>query len=91
MTIYEVTPQGQAFLIDNPLQRYAIGDRTPSISSDRGDIDILISPTPPAGGQQATWLPAPTSGRPFLLSFRAYRPRPAMLIGDYRLPSLQPA
>ncbi len=91
LTIYEVKPHGQAFLIDNPLQRYAIGDRTPGISGARGDIDILISPTAPAGVQQATWLPAPTSGRPFLLSFRAYRPRPAMLGGDYRLPSLQPA
>ncbi|MBP6878124.1 MAG: DUF1254 domain-containing protein [Phenylobacterium sp.] len=91
LTIYEVTPQGQAFLIDNPLQRYAIGDRSPELAGAKGDVDILISPDAPAGGSEQIWLPAPRSGRPFLLSFRAYRPKPAMLHMDFRLPELRPA
>lgn len=91
LTIYEVTPQGQAFLIDNPLQRYAIGDRTPGVADVKGDVEILISPTAPPGDLRAVWLPAPTSGRPFLLSLRAYRPKPSMLSGRYHPPSLRPA
>ena len=55
------------------------------------DIEILISPAAPSGGTKAVWLPAPRSGRPFLLSFRAYRPKPAMLDGDFLLPELRPA
>lgn len=91
LTIYEVTPSGQAFLIDNPLQRYAIGDRTPGLADSGGDIDIQVSAAPPPSTSQSYWLPAPTSGRPFLLSFRAYRPAAAMLEGLYRLPALTPA
>lgn len=91
LTIYEVTPQGQAFLIDNPLQRYAISDRSPELAGAEGDVEILISPTAPTGGTKVIWLPAPRSGRPFLLSFRAYRPKPAMLDGDFLLPELTPA
>ncbi|MGH6998519.1 MAG: DUF1214 domain-containing protein, partial [Phenylobacterium sp.] len=91
LTIYEVTPQGQAFLIDNPLQRYAISDRSPELAGAKGDVEILISPDAPAGGPEQIWLPAPRSGRPFLLSFRAYRPQPAMLGNDFRLPELKPA
>jgi hypothetical protein len=91
LTIYEATAEGQAFLIDNPLDRYAIGDRTPGVAGPNGDIDILISPAAPSPEEPAIWLPAPTSGRPFLLNFRAYRPKPAMLDGGYRLPGLEPA
>ncbi len=91
LTIYEVAPSGQAFLIDNPLHRYAIGDRTPGLADAGGVIDILISAAPPPPSSQSYWLPAPTSGRPFLLSFRAYRPAAAMIEGRYRLPALVPA
>ena len=91
LTIYEVTPSGQAFLIDNPLQRYAIGDRTPGLADAGGDIDIQVSAAQPPPTSQSYWLPAPTSGRPFLLSFRAYRPAAEMLEGRYRLPALAPA
>ncbi len=89
LTIYEVTPQGQAFLIDNPLHRDAIGDRTTQV---RGrDLEVLISPSAPPPGSPAYWLPAPTSGRPFLLSFRAYRPAASMIDGSYRAPALETA
>ncbi len=90
LTIYEVTPDGQAFLIDNPSQRYAFGDRTPDLVRGRdGGVEILISAAaPPAVDQAVNWLPAPTSGRPFLLSFRAYRPRPELISGHYRMPAL---
>ena len=91
LTIYEVTQDGQAFLIDNPLQRYSVGDRSTELANAGGDIDILISPEAPPAGAPQIWLPAPKSGRPFLLSFRAYRPKPALISGAYRLPALRPA
>ncbi len=91
LTIYEVTPEGQAFLIDNPLQRYALGDRTSDLVRDHdGGLEILISAAAPPTGEAVNWLPAPTSGRPFLLNFRAYRPRPEFLSERYRMPPLTP-
>ena len=92
LTVYEVTPQGQAFLIDNPIDRYAIGDRTPGLARSRdGRLEIIISPQPPKGPLKANWLPAPTSGRPMLLNLRAYLPRPELTSGAYPLPRLRPA
>jgi hypothetical protein len=91
LTLYEVTPAGQAFLIDNPLNRYAIGDRTPGlVYGPDGSLEILISPTDPGGAARVNWLPAPTSGAPMLLSMRAYLPRAEFLNGRYQYPPLTP-
>ncbi len=92
LTVYEVTPQGQAFLIENPIDRYAIGDRTPGlVRGPDGRLEIIISPKPPKGALKANWLPAPTSGRPMLLNLRAYLPRPELTSGAYPLPPLRRA
>lgn len=91
LTSYEVTPQGQAFLIDNPINRYAIGDRTPGlVRGADGGIDIWISSAAPSK-PGINWLPAPTNGRPLLLNLRAYLPRPELLAGRYKLPTLRQA
>lgn len=92
LTVYEVTPQGQAFLIDNPIDRYAIGDRTPGlVRGQDGRLEIIISPQAPKGPLAANWLPAPTSGRPVLLNLRAYLPRPELASAAYPLPQLRRA
>jgi len=90
LTMYEATPEGQFFLVENPIQRYSIGDRTPGLRKNAdGSLDIWIARTDPGGERSANWLPAPPKG-PFSLSFRAYLPREEFRDGRYRLPALQP-
>lgn len=92
LTAYEVTPDGQGFLFENPIDRYAIGDRTPGLRHEGdGALEILITPRDPGPGRRANWLPAPASGRPMVLSLRAYLPRPDLINGAYLAPPLAPA
>jgi hypothetical protein len=91
LTMYEATPDGQFFLIANPANRYAIGDRTPGLKANAdGSLDIWIGRSDPGGERTANWLPAPTQG-PFTLSLRAYLPKTEFLDGRYRLPAITPA
>ncbi|MBS0408840.1 MAG: DUF1254 domain-containing protein [Proteobacteria bacterium] len=89
LTMYEATDQGQFFLTDNPLNRYAIGDRTPGLARGAdGGLEIWIQRTDPGGDKTANWLPAPAQG-PFAMILRAYLPKPALVHGRYRLPALE--
>lgn len=84
LSLYEATDDGQFFFADNPLNRYAIGDRTPGlVTNPDGSLDIWIgSERPPTG--DANWLPAPAA--PFALFMRAYLGKPELIDGGYRLP-----
>lgn len=87
VTLYERLPDGRLFFADNPLNRYAIGNRTPGLKPGAdGSLSITIAATDPGGG--TTWLPAPASG-PFTLIFRAYLPEPAFSRGEWRLPPVE--
>ncbi len=89
LTIYEATGDGQFFLFDNPIDRYAIGDRTPGLHRDgNGGLDIVIQRDRPEGALAANWLPAPLD-KPFGVMLRAYLPGRDFLSGAYRLPPLQ--
>jgi len=73
------------FLVDNPLNRYAINDRTPGlVKAADGSLTLVIQHDRPADA--ANWLPAP-DGK-FQLIFRTYQPGPAILDGSYKLPPL---
>jgi len=90
LSLYEATADGQFFFTDNPIHRYAIGDRTPGLTYGAdGSLDIWISHEPPGEDKQGNWLPAPAG--PFALFMRAYSAKPALLDGLYRLPAVQPA
>lgn len=85
LSLYEATEDGQFFFTDNPLSRYAIGDRTPGLTyNPDGSLDIWIGHESPGEGREANWLPAPAG--PFALFMRAYLPKAQMLEGAYRLP-----
>ena len=85
LSLYEATPDGQFFFTDNPLARYAIGDRTQGlVAAPDGSLDIWIGHTDPGGECTANWLPAPAG--PFALFMRAYLPKTELLEGGYRLP-----
>lgn len=86
LTMYEATPQGQFFLTQNPIKRYAIGDRTGGLKrAPDGSLDIWIGRADPGGERSANWLPAPAQG-PFAMTLRAYLPRAEMLDGRFRFP-----
>lgn len=86
LTMYEIMADGRYFLIENPLSRYAIGDRTAGLNRNRdGSLTLNISRVVPS--DTANWLPSP-EGR-FRLSFRMYLPQQQVLDGDFRLPEVR--
>ncbi|MGW6916660.1 DUF1254 domain-containing protein [Kitasatospora sp. NPDC054939] len=87
VTVYEL-PGG--LLVDNILDRYAIGDRTPGLVRDPdGGLTLHVRHKRPADAQHsANWLPAPDG--PFALVIRLYGPDRPVLDGSWRLPPLLP-
>lgn len=87
---YEVEPDGRLYFFDNPLRRYAIGDRTSGLKRNAdGSIDILVQRDPPASDQTANWLPVAPSGQG-RLTLRLYQPRAEILDGRFAFPALEP-
>ena len=88
LSMYEATPDGQYFFTDNPIDRYAIGDRTEGLKRNAdGTLDLWISRSDPGGERSANWLPAPKAG-PFSMTLRTYLPRAELLDGRFRLPPI---
>lgn len=84
ITLYDTE---KFMLIDNPINRYAIGDRTKGLQYDAdGGLTLWIQHHPPGDAKAlANWLPAPQEG--FILLLRAYLPKADMLNGQYVLPA----
>ena len=76
-------------LVDNPIDRYAIGDRTPGLRPDAdGGLTLSLQHAPPMDtAARANWLPAPAGD--FYVCLRAYVPREELLDGRYTLPALE--
>jgi hypothetical protein len=71
-------------LVENPIHRYSIGDRTPGLKyGPDGSLELLVQHEQPAEGA-SNWLPAPAGQ--FQVTFRTYQPRPAIFNGEYKLP-----
>jgi len=88
LAMYEVTPEGRAFFIDNPIGRYSIGDRTPGLQKAAdGSLTLYLQHERPDGERAANWLPAP--GGPMRLVLRAYEPEEQLIQGRYRAPAVQ--
>ncbi len=69
------------FLVDNPLDRFAIGDRDPLEFNADGSLDVLIQHRRPVSRVESNWLPAPAGD--FNLILRMYWPRAAALDGTW--------
>ncbi|MFE2559853.1 DUF1254 domain-containing protein [Streptomyces sp. NPDC059352] len=78
----------ERLLVDNELDRYSIGDRTPGLAyDDDGGLTLYVRKDRPADPKQASnWLPAPDG--PFTVVVRMYGPEPSVLDGSWRLPPL---
>ncbi|WP_013323775.1 DUF1254 domain-containing protein [Gloeothece verrucosa] len=67
----------QQFFVDNPLDRYAIGDRDHLTYNQDGSLDIYIQHSSPGKDQQSNWLPSPQDD--FNLILRLYWPKAPVL------------
>jgi hypothetical protein len=85
LTMYDMP---QYYLVANPIDRYAIGDRTPGLQvGTDGSVTIYMQRDTPGPERESNWLPTPEGQfRPVL---RAYEPGPALVDGSYKLPKVK--
>lgn len=86
VTMYDVP---DFYLVDNEIDRYSIGDRTPGVVRDPdGGVTITMSATRPSDpAAAANWLPTPAG--PFRPLLRMYMPDASVLDGSYVLPAIE--
>ncbi|MGA5064207.1 DUF1254 domain-containing protein [Streptomyces exfoliatus] len=72
---------------DNPLNRYAIGDRSGMRTNPDGSLDIYVQHEYPGPDHESNWLPAPAGS--FNVFLRLYWPQQPALAGDWTPPTLQ--
>jgi acetyl esterase/lipase len=75
------------YFVENPLRRYAIGDRDPLVFGPDGSLEFHLQHEPPGEENAANWLPAPAG--PFNVILRIYRPKPEVLDGTWRPPGIE--
>jgi hypothetical protein len=75
-------------LKDNPINRYAIGDRTPGLRKEAdGSLTIHLQKDKPEGAGASNWLP--TGDGPFWAILRMYEPGAKALAGGYVPPPIE--
>ncbi len=76
------------FLIANPINRFAIGDRDKLNFNEDGSLDIYIQNTDPGGDKTANWLPSTKEGLTNL-TLRLYWPKESVLDGTWKVPGVK--
>ncbi len=77
----------ERLLVENPIQRYSIGDRTSGLKlGTDGSLEIYIQSENPGADKVSNWLPAPAG--PFFFVARLYGPKDPVLKGTWKLPRL---
>jgi hypothetical protein len=87
---WSITAYGaDEFLIDNPIKRYALGDRDALHYNTDGSLDIWIqAQAPKEAHRHANWLPVHPD-QPFLLNARLYWPKEDALQGRWQMPAVE--
>jgi hypothetical protein len=87
---WSVTAYGEdEFLIDNPIKRYALGDRDPLKFNADGSLDLWIQAQAPQDlALQSNWLPVKSQAK-FLLNARLYWPKADALQGRWKMPVVE--
>ncbi|UNK48694.1 DUF1214 domain-containing protein [Lysobacter sp. S4-A87] len=82
LTMYDLKTR---LLVDNPINRYSIGDRTPNLKKNPdGSLTIYVQHESPGKARESNWLPAPAGEMSIIL--RMYGPEDRILNGQYKLP-----
>lgn len=76
-----------AFLVRNPIQRFAIGDRDNLKYNEDGSLDIWIQEEAPESKKMSNWLPAPSDK--FMLTMRIYWPEESVLEDKWTAPAVR--
>ena len=74
------------YFVDNPISRYAIGDRDPLVYDADGSLTLHIQRESPGKDKEANWLPAAEG--PFSMNLRLYLPRPEATDGRWVPPAV---
>lgn len=72
---------------ENPIDRYALGDRDPLVFNSDGSLDLYLQRQSPGLEREANWLPTPKEG-PFSLTMRLYWPKREAFDGTWTPPQL---
>jgi hypothetical protein len=74
------------FFVENPIARYAIGDRDTLKFNADGSLDLYLRHDARDAAREPNWLPAPPG--PFNVMLRIYWPKPAVLDGSWLPPPI---
>jgi hypothetical protein len=77
-----------SYLVPNPINRYALGDRSGMKFGDDGSLTIYIQNNSPGKDKEANWLPSPKKGG-LKLAMRLYAPKKPVLDGMWVPPAVQ--
>jgi len=75
------------FFAQNPINRYAIGDRDKLKFNDDGSLTINIQRESPGKEKESNWLPAPKDS--FNVFMRLYWPKKEILDGVWKAPGVE--
>ena len=80
---WSITMYGlDANLVDNPINRYSIGNRSSDLKyAADGSLTLLLQHESPGADKEGNWLPSPD--RHFYVSIRTYRPKEAISNGSW--------
>ena len=84
VTMYDT----DSYLVDNSINRYALGDRSNLTSADDGSLTIHLQREAPGDDATSNWLPTPAEGG-FKLALRLYAPRQPVIDGLWAPPPVQ--
>lgn len=74
-------------LVENPIKRYSIGDRTAGLHYGKdGSLTLYVQRESPGKDKESNWLPAPD--RPFYMTMRMYGASEKALDGTWKMPTV---
>jgi hypothetical protein len=83
LTMYD----SKQFFVQNPISRYAIGDRDKLKFNDDGSLTICIQHDSPGKEKESNWLPAPKDS--FNMFMRLYWPKKEIVDGVWKTPGVE--
>lgn len=83
VTMYDT----DSYLVDNPLNRYSLGDRDPLTFHPDGSLTLYLLSESPGAEKEHNWLPTPKEGE-FKIALRLYMPKEEVADGTWQPPPI---